>query len=333
MPQMAQYLCHEHWHSGTPPPQPTPLDGSFGMKALNQVRFVASVLATAGWLAPSTRAAAQNEGWGGEEAAAADEEAASPSAEDKSTDEEPASTEASPETITDPPPVDADPGAVSSLKETPDYLLGARYRGIIIPEAVLNWFMDGGQTVYVNGVGPELAIRKDKVEYILSAWLALYSMSPTAIKGSTDEEEAWEIVESELKSLYLTADYLGNKRLANKLELSYGLGVGLGILFGDLYRTQATLPAGGTRGNPDDYVPCAAENVPPTGGYCDDINDHYSGYSEPSWFNGGSKPALFPWLTGQVGLRYQPHDKFVARLDVGLGTSGLFFGLGADYGL
>jgi hypothetical protein len=307
------------------------------MKALNQVRFVASVLATAGWLASSTRAAAQDEGWGGEEAAGADEEAASPSAGDKSADEEPAKaegSEASSETVTDSPPVDEDPAAARSRKGQPsDYLLGARYRGIIIPQAVLNWFMDGGQTVYVNGFGPELAIRDANVEYIFSAWLSLYSMSPTAIKGSSDEEEAWEIVESELKSLYLTADYLGHKRLASKLELSYGGGAGLGILFGDLYRTQATLPAGGTRGNADDYVPCTAENVPATGGYCDDINDHYSGYSEPSWFSGGSKPALFPWLTGQVGLRYQPHDKFVARLDVGLGTSGLFFGLGADYGL
>jgi hypothetical protein len=108
--------------------------------------------------------------------------------------------------------------------------------------------------------------------------------------------------------------------------------VGLGFLFGDLKRTQATLPAGASPGDADAYVPCTAQGVP-NAIYCDDINDHYGDYSEPNWFNGGAKPALFPWLTAQIGLRYQPHEKVVTRLDLGIGTSGLFFGVGADYSL
>jgi hypothetical protein len=212
-------------------------------------------------------------------------------------------------------------------------LLGARYRGLFIPAGVLHAFIEGGESVYVNGVGPELAIRHDDVEYVLSAWLALYDFGPVAVKGNSDAEEAWEIVESEMKAVYLTFDYLWHTPLSLGLELSYGGGAGLGILFGNLYRTQATLENGGTIGDPDDYVPCDGVNQPPQGGYCDDINDHYDGYGEPSWFNGGAKPSLYPWLAGQIGLRYQPHAKFVARLDLGLGTSGLFFGVGADYAL
>jgi hypothetical protein len=211
------------------------------------------------------------------------------------------------------------------------YLLGLRYRGIYIPQTAVNWFVDGGDSVYVSGFGPEFSIRDGDVEYILSAWVALYDMSPVAIKGSNDEELAWEIVESDITALYLTADYHWHARLANQLELSYGGGAGLGLLLGDLYRTQATLRPGGAPGNPDDFVVCPARNS--NDPYCDDVNDHYEGYSEPSWFSGGSKPVIFPWLTGQVGLRYQPHEKLVTRLDVGLGTSGLFFGIGADYSL
>ncbi|MEY4544771.1 MAG: hypothetical protein RL685_966 [Pseudomonadota bacterium] len=219
------------------------------------------------------------------------------------------------------------PGAPS------DYALGVRYRGVFIPKAVLNWFVEGGDSIYVHGMGPEFSIRDDNVEYVLSAWLALYGLDPVPLKSTSDAEEAWEIVDASLKSIYVTFDYLWHTRLASTLELSYGGGAGIGYLFGSLSRQQATLVNGGTPGNPADYVPCTGVNNPPQGGYCDDINDHYGDYGEPNWFHGGAKPVLFPWLTGQVGLRYQPHPNFIARLDLGLGTSGLYFGVGADYGL
>jgi hypothetical protein len=289
---------------------------------------VGLLLAVACGLAPTTRASAQAEGWGSEEAA---EEAEAKEAENAESAPEEAGSAPADDALPA-PPNDAPNDGLPKRGAATQHLLGLRYRGIIIPKTVLNWFVDGGQTVYVNGFGPELAIRDGKLEYILSAWLSLYGMSPVAIKGTSDEEEAWEIVESDMKSLYLTADYLWHARLAKGLELSYGGGAGIGFLFGDLNRTQAALPQGGTRGNPDDYVPCDAEGMPSVN-YCDDINDHYDGYGEPNWFHGGTKPALFPWLAAQVGLRYQPHEKLVTRLDLGIGTSGLFFGLGADYGL
>jgi hypothetical protein len=210
--------------------------------------------------------------------------------------------------------------------------IGLRYRGVLLPKPVMGWFVEGGKTVYVNGVGPELSIPDGDGEYLLSAWLAFYSMSPVAIKGSGDEEAAWEIVESQMKSLYLTVDYVWHTPLTGDLALSYGGGAGLGILFGALNRTQAWLEPGGSPGNPGDYSPCSGVGVPNTT-YCDDVNEHYDGYEEPSWFQGGSKPALFPWLSGQVGLRYQPVEKVVTRLDIGVATTGLFLGLGADYSL
>ena len=295
-----------------------------------------ALLAGSAWLATDARAADPKE-WGDESAAEDDKQpekhaatpapadAAAATSEDATASESPAAT-----AVTEDVPAEApssDDGKNTQL------LLGARYRGIFMPAGVLHAFIEGGESVYVNGVGPEFAIRHDDVEYVMSAWLALYDFGPVAVKGTSDEEEAWEIVESEMKALYLTFDYLWHTPLTSGLELSYGGGAGLGILFGNLYRTQATLANGGTIGNPDDYVPCAGVNQPPQGGYCDDINEHYDGYSEPSWFNGGAKPSLFPWLAGQIGLRYQPNPKFVARLDLGLGLSGIFFGVGADYGL
>jgi hypothetical protein len=299
------------------------------MKAIT--RRTAAVLVALGALGAAHRAAAQTEDqekeWGDEDAAQKEEEPDKPTGAAEASGETPATDGKAPA-----PPVDEGDSDTAKESEGFDPSLGVRYRGLLIPQAVLNWFLEGGETVYVHGFGPEFALRDGKTEYILSAWVALYGMGPVAIKGSSDDEFAWEIVESDIKSIYLTADYLGHAPLARGLELSYGGGAGIGILFGKLGRTQATLEPGGTAGDAADYVPCRAVDDPDPS-YCDDFNDHYNGYVEPNWFEGGTKPVLFPWLAGQVGLRYQPHEKFVGRLDLGLGISGLFFGVGADYAL
>lgn len=300
------------------------------------VRWIAPMCASAASLALGAPVAAQDEGWGDEEAASEDDtkKSSDSSADPDASGEASADAEASANVGELSAPADEAPAEEEGESESPSKAgkaIGLRYRGIYIPQTALNWFMEGGQSVYVNGFGPEFSIRDKNKEYILSAWLSFYNMSPTPIKGASDDELAWEIVESNMKAVYLTADYLWHTRLGRTLELSYGAGGGLGFLFGDLRRTQATLVPGGTAGDPDDYVPCAGQST--TDPYCDDINNHYGDYTEPSWFGGGAKPVLFPWLAGQIGLRYQPHEKIITRLDLGVGTSGLYFGVGADYSL
>lgn len=206
------------------------------------------------------------------------------------------------------------------------YFLGARYRGIIVPKFMMNIFADGGDTVYVHAFGPEFAIRKNGFEYNLGLWYAAYSMDPTTFKGSSDGEEAWEIVSSKVKVLYLTSDFLWSQEFSPEFALNYGFGAGLGFVFGDLHRVEAYKDANGN------YVPCLGKGNPDNY-YCDPKGSHYGDYTEPNWANGGSKPILFPWLVAQTGLRFKPHRNVVARLDLGFGTSGFFFGIGADYGL
>ncbi|MEZ4220878.1 MAG: hypothetical protein R3B13_08110 [Polyangiaceae bacterium] len=209
--------------------------------------------------------------------------------------------------------------------------LGLRYRGIIIPKFMMNLFGDGGATVYNHAFGPEFTVRKDGFEYVFSLWYASYSMSPTPFKASGDPEVAWEIVESKLKAVFLTSDFLWSSEMSPEFSINYGMGAGFGIVFGDLIREQST-PANGVAGDPYDYIRCTSPGVPNTT-YCGTDNDHYNGYTEPSWANGGSKPIIFPWLVAQTGFRYKPHRNFAARLDAGFGTSGFFVGLAGNYGL
>jgi hypothetical protein len=212
--------------------------------------------------------------------------------------------------------------------------VGLRYRGIIVPKFMMNMFgADGGTTVYVNDIGPEFVIRKDGFEYNFALTYASYGMSPTPFKSNSDSNDAWEIVTSDLKMIQLTADFLWSQQFSPEFSLNYGLGAGLGFVFGDLHRVQAYPPNGTDSNNPNSYIKCPGPAAAGTGGYCDNSNNHYGNYTEPSWANGGSKPNIFPWLALQTGFRFKPVRSFAARLDLGFGTSGFFFGLGADYGL
>ena len=231
----------------------------------------------------------------------------------------------------------ADAEAGSSPVELPGqtyYGVGLRYRVVIVPKFMINLFGDGGKTVVAQGIGPEFTIRKNNFEYDLSAWFASYGMSATPFKAKSDPSQAWELVESRLKILYLTADFVWSQDLAPEFAFNYGFGAGLGLVFGDLQRTQAYPGNNANNATGAGYLPCTAPGVPAGhADYCGSDNNHYGGYTEPSWANGGSKPLVFPWLTVQTGLRWKPHRNFIGRLDAGFGTSGFFLGLGADYGL
>ena len=230
----------------------------------------------------------------------------------------------------------ADAEAGSSPVELPGqtyYGVGLRYRAIIVPKFMMNLFGDGGRTVLANGLGPEFTIRKNAFEYEFSAMFTSYAMDPTPFKAKSDGADAWEIVESKIKVLFLTADFNWSQDFAPEFALDYGFGAGFGLVWGDLKRTQAYPGTGANLNTGEGFLPCAGKGDARGGNYCGFDNDHYSGYTEPSWANGGSKPVIFPWLALQTGVRWKPHRNFIGRFDAGFGTSGFFLGLGADYGL
>lgn len=210
--------------------------------------------------------------------------------------------------------------------------VGLRYRAIIVPKFMMNLFGDGGRTVVAHGIGPEFTVRKNAFEYEFSAMFTSYAMKPTPFKSSSDGRDAWEIVESKIKVLYVTADFLWSQDFTPEFAFNYGLGAGIGLVWGDLKRTQAYPGPGANDDTGAGYLPCSTKFTP-SDTFCGDDNGHYNGYTEPSWANGGSKPVVFPWLALQTGIRYKPHRNFIARFDAGFGTSGFFLGLGADYGL
>lgn len=225
-----------------------------------------------------------------------------------------------------------DPHSPFEKQDKAYYFVGARFRYVIVPKFYMSIFGDGGTTVGVPAFGPEFTVRKNGFEYVISAMYASYAMDPTPFKSKTDDNDAWEIVDTNLKTLYLMSDFLWSSEVSPKFAVVYGGGFGLaGVLGGDIHRQQA-YPEGDPN-NPDNYKPCTSQGVP-NQQYCGRDNDHYGDYSEPSWANGGSKPLIFPWMSLQTGFRFKPAREFMGRVDIGWNIlNGPFFGLALNYGI
>jgi hypothetical protein len=229
----------------------------------------------------------------------------------------------------DAPPA-TETSSVKELKGQSYKFIGVRYRMVFIPQFIQGIFADGGATAVVQQPGLEFGIREDGFEYSLFGMLGFYGMNETPFKGKTDPSEAWEIVKPDFKILYVGSDFMwSTPEFAPGLSVHYGAGIGIGIVFGGLARNQA-YPTGGSVNDPASYTKCpdiTKGAINPSLTYCTNDNNHYGNYSE------SSPSPVFPWIAGQIGLRYKAHKNFVLRLDAGIMVPGAFIGIGADYGI
>ena len=237
--------------------------------------------------------------------------------------------------------------------------IGIRYRDAIAPQFIMNWFANGGRNVNVPMVGPEFITRKDHLEIAVALMYADYSMSPTLFQSKTDPSTSWDLIQSQLKLGYVMVDILyeiplekrGDK--TGRVALLIGGGVGLAGVFGQLYQAQAyPTSQGGTinPGSPSGASACLGNGADPAWTYANNTPycvarnspSHFAGpggnlttgYSTPSWANGGSKPLIFPWIAApQISLRYKPIKQFQMKADFGFSTTGFFFGISTSYGI
>ncbi|MCC6551477.1 MAG: hypothetical protein IT372_00460 [Polyangiaceae bacterium] len=226
-------------------------------------------------------------------------------------------------------------------KEHESYkFVGLRFRNFIVPQFMVNLFADGGATVNVFSFGPEFTSRKDGLEMDLALSYADYSMDPFLFKSKDDDDDAWEIVSSSMGMILFTADFLYEIPLdkeKGRFSVLIGGGAGLGVTFGDLKRNQAKPKPTNDPNNldtedVDKWEPCATGDRG-ANPYCDTSNDHYGNYTESSWFNGGSKPSVFPYLAiPQISFRFKPMKHLQTRFDTGFSITGFFLGLSAGYG-
>jgi hypothetical protein len=240
------------------------------------------------------------------------------------------------------PPVDG-PGSIYDVSEDPTkryYFIGLRYRGDVIPQFMINIFVNGGGTVFSNAVSLEADLRHDRFSLIPSITYANYGTGNLLFQQKNSDPTLagdWSVVNSSLSAIYLSAELLWSVHLAPHWDFEYGAEFGLGFIFGTL-EDNWVMPTTGMQVSPSNYTPCAA--VGKVGSGCNPADHQNSqppkvgGYDEPSWANGGSKPNVFPMVNfPQVGVRYKPLKMLESRLAVGFSLTGFYFSLSADYGL
>ena len=262
----------------------------------------------------------------------------------------PAATAAPP---SEPPSPGSDDSPNTDVYEKPTktyYFVGLRYRGNVIPQFMLNLFVNDGTTIYSNTVAAEIEIRRDGFSIIPWVGYTSYSTGDMLFlqKNTPDDPENYSDVQSSLGGLYVGVDHLWSKEIAKHVEFEYGAGVGIGYIFGTLTNDWVYIdpnnPGPLVGGNGNHYTPCPAgsQNAPtPTqfpsctvGGHSNATTAKVGGYSEPNWVNGGSVPVVFPYIAlPLLGLRVKPIKQLEMRIQTGFSLTGFIFGLSADYGI
>lgn len=217
--------------------------------------------------------------------------------------------------------------------------VGGHFRGIIVPKFLMNAFGEGGTTVFAPGGVVTYTIPSSETNVVLGLGFARYGMGPTPFKPKGAPATDWEILESDMLAVYATVDLMWSVPLDKKQKwlFRFGGGVGLGWSFaGDVTRTQAYPPEG--TDSPDQLEPCNGPNDPAgTYEYCNQLDkdaDHYGGYAEPSWFSGGARPLIYPWLAlPQFGLTYHSSKTVAVDFDAGLSLTGILTSVGVRFGL
>jgi hypothetical protein len=240
------------------------------------------------------------------------------------------------------PPAQGTPAAPGApeAQAKPTSWLGARYYGAILPKFVMNLVADGGTSLVVPGGAFTFTTQAGDIELTAALGYLSFHMGNTPFKPHGEPDTQWELVGSTLQGVTATVDLMWAFPLDAAKTTSFRVGgaVGLGWMFlGDMTRLHI-YPANGMPGDPSTYLVCQGPNSPRgTFAYCNTLDksaNHYPGYTEPDWFHGGIRPALFPWLVvPQIGLTFHPSRTVAVDLETGLSFAGVLTSLGFRVGL
>jgi hypothetical protein len=202
--------------------------------------------------------------------------------------------------------------------ETPFFSVGGRFRWLVIPDWFIGMFgvdIKYDSALLINNLagGAEFTYRKDGFDITAAVWFAGLGWDGyISFKGSGEEHNSWEVVENDIKSLLLTVDFIWSTDIVDWFAVTYGAGLGLGIPFGDIIRTEATQVSGGTR-------PCSG---PGGDAWCNQDEEYNEIYDLPT--------GIIPWVNLLAGMRFKPHRHVAIYVDTGFGL-GFQAGVRAGY--
>jgi hypothetical protein len=233
-------------------------------------------------------------------------------------------------------PGDAKPAPQKPKPDIPaTHWLGVQGRAFIMPKFLMNTVVEGGRTALFPGGGVQYTRATPGFDLVVSLDAISYRTPAMPIKQRGAPDTDYEIVDSNLVGLQAEVALLWASALddAGRWSFRWGLGLGFGYMIAGALRRSQAFPPSGKQGDPYGYQACSGPNDPPGSfEYCNALDkdaSHYR-YSEPDWFHGGKRPALYPWLAlPKLGLSWKPVDEAAFDLDAGFSLGGFYLGLGA----
>jgi hypothetical protein len=218
------------------------------------------------------------------------------------------------------------------------YFFGPLYRQIFVAPGIVELFVDRAMPVFNPGVGGEFTYRKNGFSIGANVWWQDLSFRGPFL-ASGDPDENTEFLNSNWQSIFASASFLWSTEFNKYIAFEYGLEAGLGVITGDMTRTEG-YPNNGP-GSVNGFSPCSGMNMNPIG-YCgatssggltdaDGENGEHYGVVARKWSQGGSVPNVVPWLTPRIGLRIKPIRQIQIRIDTGF-MGFFFFGGSLSYG-
>jgi hypothetical protein len=212
------------------------------------------------------------------------------------------------------------------------WFFGPYFRFVFVPAFMLELFLEEAPTVGNAAFGAAATYRtEDGPSFEIGIGYTSYGFDdPFRAKG--DPIEDTEYLNSSLGLVHLTGSILWNTPLVeDKLFFEYGVGLDLGIVVGELVRSEARLDAAGN------WERCPGP-VPGDGGFCEPTR---SGLPTDAYDAEGAHygvveervppVALFPMLP-RLGLRYEPiPNELAVKFEVAYGIAQIWLGLSAAY--
>lgn len=215
--------------------------------------------------------------------------------------------------------------------------LGVRFRGLFVPNFVMNMVADGGTTTYWPGVGITYTARLGVVDIEPSITVTSYNLPETPFKPHGAPDTEWEILDSSLWGAAASIDILYRVAVTPSIDFRIGAGFGIGWAFvGDVRRWQA-YPTGDDASDPSTYAKCSGPNNPAgTFRYCNQLDKDAERYGNPdaTWGDGGLRPVVYPWLSlPQLGFSFRPASRVAIDIELAATLNGFLTGTALRFGL
>ena len=223
--------------------------------------------------------------------------------------------------------------APAVVSAPPSWWFGAYVQGAFVPSFMLELFLDNAPTVSNVGFGLTATHRsQDGMSFVMGLGYAPYSFAgPFRISGDPEQDTEW--LDSSLALLHLRGQVLWSTELVDDmLSFEYGVGLDLGVVLGELRRTEAYRDAAGN------FQPCASAGVPDPL-YCDvpqslGATDRYDAYgAHYNVVDERVPPIMLVPMLPALALRYTPLPELAIKLDAAFGLMQFALGLSAAYGV